>query len=206
MTKALWVFAVLALLSVGYGVWEGHSKSRAEVTRDSMVAVSRVKDSLVGVAVRHAQQDSGRVDSLGRVTARLRARGDSLVALLGRPHPVPRPDTTVRDSLRYWRDSASVAQTVAETALNALQARQTELGALRGQLEAETALAGHLRDALTLQTSRADGLEATLRKMPVGCRRIPVLGIPIPKVGIGAALTTHGLEPAVAIIVPLGGC
>lgn len=203
MTLTRW-FAAVAVLAVAYAVWAGHGQGAAVRTRDSAVAVSQAKDSVATGALWEMRRDSLTADSLGRQVDSLEGVAKRLTAIAYRPTPpVVRPDTTVRDSLRYWRDSAGVAQTTAETALAALHAHERVADGLRGQLAAEQAVAGHLRDALTAQTTRAEELEAALRKMPVGCRRI--LGLPIPRAGVGAALTTHGIEPALAIIVPIGG-
>lgn len=200
MKLGLWLLGAVAGAALISSVVEGHRASQAEATRDSALAVGALHARQAEAAQRAATTDSLRADSLLAVADHWR----SLVRPPVPAPPVPRPDTTLRDSLRFWRDSAGVAQETAVQALQALQARSEEAEGLRGALGAEEAVAGHLRAALAEQTTRAEGAEAALKRMPTGCRKI--FGLPIPRVGVGAALTVHGIEPALALTVGLGGC
>lgn len=193
------------LLALLWGAYAARQQTRAETTRDSAVAVA-----VVLRAQNQALALSG--DSLQTVARKgvqsaeeARRRADALRASLTHP-PVPTPDTTLRDSLRFWRDSATVAQFGAETALRLSETLQGSLDSLTVAFEAQQAAAAHFRLAYEGERDRGDSLVAVLRTMPVGCKRLPLLGIPVPVVGIGYALTPKGIAPAVALTVPLGKC
>lgn len=205
MKWGLWVLGAAALGSLVFGSCQYRRATRAETTRDSALAVSALKDERDSLLFVAAARDQARADSIA--AARNRRLGDSLTAILRRPKPpVPPPDSTAADSVRYWRGVAEGLQVDLWTASAALDARQAEVVSLTAQLDAQKAAAAKLRAAYEGERDRAAGLEVALRKMPTGCSKVPLLGIPVPRFGPGGALTRHGLEPALAFIVPLGGC
>lgn len=205
-----WGLAVLAVAVVASLVWgscEARRATAAESSRDSALAVSAVLAAQDEALAAAAARDSARADSLGALADRHGARADSLTAILRRPKPpVPLPDSTAADSARYWRAIAEELQVDLWAASAALGEREAEVKDLRGQLDAQKAAAAKLRAAYEGERDRANGLEVALRKMPTGCAKVPLLGLPMPRFGPGGALTRHGIEPALAFVVPLGGC
>lgn len=191
-----WLVALCVTLSL-LGGWATYHARRSDTTRDSVLAVSGFKDSVALDAARlglvyadSAGKFKRLADSLGRVASRPRPK----------PLPVPPPDTTPQDSIRFWRDSAGVAQEGYVQALGALEARQREAVALREALSAQEAVAASLRLAYTQEKFRGDGLADALRKQPRGCPRF--LGLfPMPRVGPSYGVL-HGLD--FAVTVPLG--
>ena len=201
MKPALWVFAAVALLAVVYAVVVGRSQDRWHRQVDSLVVVSAVKDSLAQAAMKAGLRYAGEAGRLAGVSDSLNREAHRLQGLLR--HPVLKPNPTPADSLRYWRDSAQSAQGTADVALQALDLTRGSLDSLKSAFTSQQAATASLTLGYNEQRDRADAAIALLRKAP-RCHRL--LGIPIPKFGVGAALTTRGLEPALAIVIPLGGC
>lgn len=194
--RVKWLIA-LSVASLCWGGWATYHARQADTIRDSVLAVSAFKDSVALGAVRlglayadSAGQFKRLADSLGRIASRPRPK----------PLPVPPPDSTPQDSIRFWQDSAGVAQEGYLGALGALEARQQEVGALREALIAQEAVSASLRLAYTQEKSRGDGLANALRKQPRGCAKL--LGLfPVPRVGPSYGVL-HGLD--FAVMVPLG--
>lgn len=189
MTKLLWGLALIALLSVGYGVWRDHEASG---WHDDAVA-ARVGWDMQKVETARVLKDN----------QRLTAFMDSSVQVANHYRDTPRPpkplspDTTLRDSLRYAVERYTVAE---QDALYAHLEAQT----LRGALDSAQASIVRLRGSVGLLEARGDSLASVLARAPNPCPKIPILGIPLPRVGIGYALTARGAGPAVAVIIPLG--
>ena len=202
MKPALWAFAVVAFLSLVYAVVAGRGQDRWHRQVDSLVAVtSTLRAQNLALA---AGADSTRASAERTASAANRRLRTADSTLAHRPRIVlTLPDSTTRDSLRYWHDSAGVAQGTAQAALVALGTYRVALDSLGAAFTAQQAATAALNRAYLGERDRADAAVALLRKAP-GCHRL--FGIPFPKVGPGAALTTRGLEPALAIIIPLGGC
>lgn len=189
MTKLLWGLALIALLSLGWGVWRDHEASG---WHDDAVA-ARAGWDMQKVETARVLKDN----------LRLTAFVDSAVSVANRyrdtprpPKPVP-PDTTLRDSLRYAVERYTVAE---QDAVYAHLEAQT----LRGALDSAQASIVRLKSTSAVLEARGDSLASVLARAPNPCPKIPLLGIPLPKVGIGYAVTTGGQGLGVALVVPLG--
>lgn len=188
--------AMAALIS---SVVEGHRASQDEAMRDSVLAASAVHAAADAAIKAHGDSAAGVADSLGRVADSL---GRRVGQLLTRHPPVAPPAPTATDSSRYWRDSATVAQATAQEALGALEVRGRQVETLEAALDSQRVATGLLRQAYTGEHDRAEGLATALRRMPTGCQKI--LGLPAPRLGVGYGMTTKGLSPVVAVVIPLG--
>jgi len=202
MTTPMKLVCGLAVVFLLFSVFEGRQASQFQVSRDSVLAVSAQLQKEVAQKLKEADSSQIAADRTTQVAERQIREAE---AILERPPVVLRiPDSTVRDSLRFWRDSAGKAQETAQVTIQALNGYRVATDSLQVALRAQEAASAVLRSALQDETARANGLELVLRKAP-GCHRL--LGLPVPRLGVGAALTTRGLEPAVALIVPIGsGC
>lgn len=198
-----WAALLLAVLGFLDAGMESIQSDRFQVSRDSLLAVSvqtRTTDSLTAL---WAEQVSRRADATTARADRETHRADSLSRLAHRPIVVPPPDTTLRDSLRYALQVGDTLSNRLHDALLGLQTARGALDSLRVALDSQKQATASLRGAFEGERDRADGLANLLKKTP-SCHKIPLLGISLPKVGIGYALTTHGVAPAVAVIIPLG--
>lgn len=187
--KLLWGLALIALLSLGYGAWRDHEASGwhddAIAARAGWAAQKTVTDSVL----KDNRRLSGFIDSATSVANRYRDTPRP-------PKPLP-PDTTLRDSLRYAVERYTVAE---QDAVYAHLEAQT----LRGALDSAQAAIVRLRATSRILEARGDSLASLLTRLPSRCPKIPILGISVPKVGIGYAVTPRGAGPAVAVIIPLG--
>lgn len=201
MRWGLWLFGASALASLIWGACAQRTADRATTTRDSALAMSAVKDS---VAVSTARAADSALTVAGRALSAsrgLQRTADSLKALIRRAPPVDRPDTTVRDSLRFWRDSAQKAQGTSEAALRLAETLQGSLDTLTVAFEAQREAANRFRLAYETEKSRADGLAQTLRKMPSACPK--VLGL-FPRPRIGPQFGVIGRQLDFGVQIPLG--
>lgn len=196
-----WVIAGLVGLLVLSG-WEAHTASRAETVRDSVLAVSAVlRQQNAQIAKQgeasqaQAERSAAKAESLGRRAAVLEA------IVRHPPLPIPVPDTTIRDSLRYFKAVAEEGQLRLLAASQALDARSAEVQSLRAALDSQTAATARFRAAYDGERGRADSLASVLRKMPISCRKL--LGVfPMPRVGPQVGVIGRQLDFGVTI--PLG--
>lgn len=193
-----WVIAGLVGLLALSG-WEAQSRSRAETVRDSALAASAVlRQQNAQLAAQgeasqaRAERSEAQADSLGRRAAALEAIARHP------PLPIPVPDTTLRDSLRYFQAVAEDGQIRLLAASQALDVRSAEVQSLRAALDSQTAATAHFRAAYSGERDRADSLAVVLRKMPVGCRKL--LGVfPMPRVGPQVGVIGRQLDFGVTI-------
>lgn len=205
MKWGLLALGVVALASIGWGACTEYRVSKAEATRDSALAVSALLNTRDSLLALDAARSAAKGDSLEAVANRHGRRADSLTAILRRPQPpLPLPDMTASDSARYWRATAEGLQVRLWAAGEALTAREAEVDDIRAALDSQKVATAKFKGAYEGERDRANGLEVALRKMPTGCRKL--LGIPMPRFGPGVAVTRRGVEPALAGVIPLGGC
>lgn len=183
----------------------GYLAGRQQGAQVAALARSALQDSLA-----HAQADTGR--RFVRVADSGHAVADRQHRKATQPRPVHMspslPDTTAQDSARYWQGVAGVRGDSLVDALQSLDSLEGAYQSLAGAFVAQKAATGRMTVAYEGQRDRADQLAVALQKQ--GCRKIPLLGISLPKVGIGYGATlTNGVVrtgPVVAVVIPLGGC
>lgn len=153
-----------------------------------------VRDSARAFAVRSdsvAKSLTALAERQKRSILQLRGIGDSLRRVLGSTTNVP--------------DSLHVAIGLIET----LQSASDSLALRSSVLEAIIALRDsqivHLVQSERLGWRGVDSLQALIRRTPT-CRKLPLLGVPVPRFGIGYAVTTGGQGVGIGVMVPLGKC
>lgn len=198
-----WVAGALVLALLGYSACEGVRADRAEATRDSALAVSQVKDSVAQMEADSGRSAQNRARLMLSTVQTLTRQADSLRARLKNRPVLILPDSTPSDSVRYWHDSATVAQETADVALGLSETLQGSLDTITTAYRAQEAATAQFLAAYAEERSRANDLDAALRKMP-GCRRL--LGVPMPRPVVGYGVTQQGLGPFVGIGIPLGKC
>lgn len=207
--KTHWLVLIVVgvLLLVGFSGWQAYRADKFRTERDTALAISAQHRAIDSVTAQEGEAAARWADSVQAAAILQGRRADSVTAILRRPRPpLPLPDSTASDSVRYWRGVAETLQVDLWTASQSLEARTAEASGLRVALDSQKVATARFRAAYEGEQRRADLLEKTLRRAPTGCPKVPLLGIPVPRVGAGYAVTTNGSGPAVAVIVPLGGC
>lgn len=200
--KWLWLVSLVALAALLWGMVQGHRAGKAEATRDSALAVSALLKTQAAQLAAAAESANTHAALVSRHADSLGHRAAQLEALARHPLVIPPPDTTLRDSLRFWEATSQDLTTRLLAASQALDARGVQVGDLLVALDSQRVATARFRASYEASAARAQTLEAALRTMPTGCRKF--MSVPIPRVGVGAALTQHGIAPALALIIPLG--
>lgn len=206
MRWPLWFLGGLAVGSLVWGSCQSQRASRFQATKDSALAVSQLQDSIAQESARAADSASTVARAALSASRALQRRSDSLLQLIRSAPPVRPPDSTSSDSIRYFRERHQNASDSAQALAGAVIALQGSLDSLGVAFAAQVEATAQFRGAYETERSRSATLEAALRQAPTPCPRIPLIGLPVPKLGPGAALTTRGVVPALALVIPLGGC
>lgn len=193
------LLAVAVILTVLYSV-----KEAVRAIRETAVWEADTTRLFTQVEVDAIVRDSARAfadrsDSVAQSLATLAERQKrSILHLQG-----------VGDSLREVLDSATNAPDSLQIALRLIEtigATSDSLARRSSVLEAIIAsqqeAVVRLRVSDSLGWKNVDSLQALIRRTPT-CRKIPLLGIPAPKVGIGYFATTGGHGVGIGVMVPL---
>lgn len=168
----------------------------ADTTRtfDSVEVHRLIHDTVEAVVTRNQQV----VDSLQSIANRrsvlrnaAERKGDSLLARL---------DSAVSES-----DSLFIALQTAQSYRVALGEATGEIVSLRSIVAQQALSLSRLETDNKTAWADIDSLQSLIRRTPT-CRKIPILGISAPKLGIGYFATTGGHGIGVGVFVPLGKC
>lgn len=193
--NAVVLAAVLLAGAVAGSAWQMvRAEKRARVASEALQDLLRQRlDSLERKLSREAdERDQRQTRHLETLRLQQVAIADSLRRYRD---GIPLPDTTVRDSLRYWHTTAEVAVaevTSLRAALTVADSQITQLSVTVARVTAERDSAWRRSDAF------ADGvlrLQAELAKRPQPCRII--FGIPCPSrttMTVAGALAGYALE------------
>lgn len=156
------------------------------------------------------------IDGLKSQRLIVERENDSLRTVIGRKSGVAERNATTAQVLRGVAESLQVALDSAQSAPESLQIAlgraETLQGAydtllvgfvaLRGAFLSQSLLTQRLTISEKQAWSAVDSLSALIRRTP-GCPRIPLLGIPLPKVGLGVGVGVKGPGVMVGVVVPL---
>ena len=115
----------------------------------------------------------------------------------------------IGDSLRGLLTTSTTPQESLSVALGAIETYRVALDTAQAVIDGYRSIVA-VRDSQIVQLSRSerlgwknvDSLTALIRRTPT-CRRIPLLGIPVPKMGLGYAVTTGGQGVGIGVMIPL---
>lgn len=178
-----------AVRSAGqWAVWDA-SADRTLFEVDSLKRL-RTQDSVAIDSLRRVgKQALANADRQHRSVLQLKGTADSLVALL--------------DSATDTPESLWVTTRALETTQAALGEALSENASLRASYAAQSILTQRLTVSEKQAWGAVDSLVALVRRVP-GCPKIPILGISVPKVGIGVGVGIKGPGVMVGVVVPLG--
>lgn len=183
----------------------GYLAGRQQEAQVAALARSALQDSLAEAELAKGRQLAASADSLKAAADRQHQKSVQPRSVHVQP---PLPDTTQADSLAYWVGVAGVRGDSLRDALQSLDSLEGAYQSLAGAFEAQRAATGRMGAAYEGERQRAAELEGALRKS--GCKRIPLLGIPLPTLGIGYGAQLSGgvvrAGPTVAIAIPLRKC
>lgn len=193
------LLAVAVILTVLYSV-----KEAVRAIRETAVWEADTTRLFTQVEVDAIVRDSARAfadrsDSVAQSLATLAERQKrSILHLQG-----------VGDSLRWVLDSATNAPDSLQIALGLIETLQATSDSLaRRSSVLEAIIAAQKSQIVQLSRSErlgwknVDSLQALIRRTPT-CRKIPILGISVPKLGIGYFATTGGHGVGIGVMVPL---
>lgn len=106
------------------------------------------------------------------------------------------------DSSQNAPDSLQNALWLAERLGVAYDSLNSAYHGIREAFLAQSLLTQRLTVSEKQAWSAVDSLSALIRRTP-GCQRIPILGIPVPKVGIGVGVGLKGPGLMLGVVVPL---
>lgn len=122
---------------------------------------------------------------------------------------------SLRGTLKVQLDSLGQAQTTSDSLHVALRALETYKAALDQSVQRSAVLEALSRTQdSTIQIltrservgwANADSLQALIRRTPK-CPRLPLVNVPMPRLGFGYAVTSGGSGVGVGVFVPLGRC
>lgn len=158
------------------------------VNRSQRVILQRERDS-IGLFAESLKALANRQNvQIGR----FRASGDSLRLLLTTATP---------------QESLPLTLGLVETYRVALDSSLSRSSVLEAFIALRDSQIVRLTQSEALGWRSADSLAALVRRTPKhGCRKIPIVGISVPTLGIGYGIGPRGAGPVVALTIPIGGC